>query len=65
MPEKIKISKEEFATMYEWSDEMEDGHDNEKGEVVETGNMITETFDDAVERKSKEELKKWHLDRDG
>ncbi len=64
MPEKIKITKAELDDLYDVIDE--DGSSEVKGgEVVETDNMITETFDDAVERKSKEELARWHLDNEG
>ncbi len=59
MPEKIKITKAEINDIYEVIDGPEEAYVQAKvsrGEVVETDNVITETFDEAVERHSKKEI---------
>ncbi len=56
--EKIKISKAEFADMYEWSDEKEDAHDNIKEEEVKAN----ASFEEHTEYFDKKDKDKWLSD---
>ncbi len=58
MPEKIKITQDEFDEMYTWDDVKEDKHDNtDKPEVTETKNASYEEYTEYYDKKQYEEEK--------